>query len=155
MKYKIKKIEKLPVQQQQLRMRISSVSDSDKYHELKTQRNQILHRIQQIQKETKEAEIGEKAKELDRLDNTSKVFKALNYLNQKPFSNTAIHDNDGKITTNPNEMYKIMHDHYDDHQAEEIEAFVGEPRPLTEPITIEEYNKTLTKLTTKEQQDLI
>ena len=80
----------------------------------------------------------------------AKMFKSVKMLNRKKFENPYIYDSEGKIITNPTEVYKTVKNHFKQHftdtKANEVEPFIGLPKKLNKPITDEEVKKAIDKL---------
>ena len=78
------------------------------------------------------------------------MFKTVKKLHQKPFENPTKYNDKGKVVTSPQEVHKIIQNHFKNqfHKEDvtEIEKHVGEPKPLTQIITTEEIVKALTKM---------
>ena len=78
------------------------------------------------------------------------MFKGVKKLLQKPFENTTIYNDKGKIVTSSQELdRKIQHhfkNHFHEEDVTEIEKRVREPKPLAQIITTEEIVKALTKI---------
>ena len=80
----------------------------------------------------------------------AKMFKSVKMLNRKKFENPYIYDSEGKIITNPTEIYKTVENHFKQHftdtNTNEVEPFIGLPKTLNKPIIDEEVKKAIDKL---------
>ena len=143
-------IEVLSQQQKRIRLQISETKDKDKITKLKHKRNQILHQINNKLNEAKNKELDEIATVIDNCRDNNKMYLAVKLLNRKPLQNPIIHDNEGKVVTNPVAIHEIIKQHFETHfndeTAEPIEPFVGLPRPLNVPIMNEEVKQSIAKL---------
>lgn len=56
----------------------------------------------------------------------------------------------GKIITNPNDIYKTINTHFQkqffDPDIEKLQPFIGIPKKLNKPITLEEATKSIRRL---------
>ena len=77
------------------------------------------------------------------------MFKTVKKLHQKPFENPTKYNDKGKVVTSPQEVHKIIQNHFKNqfHKEDltEIEKHVGEPKPLTQIILLEISRKILSK----------
>ena len=145
-----KEIEELSVKQKELRLRISSSKSPKKIKKMKHQRNVILKQIHKKVLQNREAELDEIVKSIESLQDENKMFKATKLMNRKSFENPFVHDEKGKHVSNPTEIYKIVHDHFEKHfydkDEQQIQPFTGEPKCLDNPITTEEVSQAIAKL---------
>ena len=145
-----KEVEALSAKQKELRLKISGCNDSEKSKRMKAERNNILHQIKQILLSEKERHLDEKVKEIDKEKDTTKMFKSVRELSRKKYENAYVHDENGTNVTNPQDIYKIINDHFQkqffDETEEKLEQFVGNPRKLNNAITLEEVKKNIQKL---------
>ena len=91
-------IEQMSSKQKDLRIQISNCNNIDKVKEMKTERNQLLHKIKRKLIEQKEKDLDNKIKEMK---DTCNMFKAVNLLKIKKFENPYVHNENGKNVTNP------------------------------------------------------
>ena len=135
-------IEKLSQEQKQLRIQINNSNSVVMQKDLKKKRNTILRDIHARNLEIKEKEINNKLEEINNAKDTAKTFKTINLLNRKPYENPFIHDDKGKTATSPQEIYAIIENHFKEHffdkNEPKLEPFDSEPRPLQNPITVDE-----------------
>ena len=79
------------------------------------------------------------------------MFRAVKNLNRKPLNNPFVFDKEKKKVTHPQEIHDIIKDHFKNHFYKEhhanIEPFSGVPRPLKNPITLEEIRNAVRKMT--------
>ena len=143
-------IELLSTKQKQIRMQINNTDDNVKVTALRGQRNKILHEIAKILIDEKNKEIEEKLREIDNMSDSTKMFKVLKTLERKQYENPYVHDEHGKCVSNPTQIYNIVRNHFKSHffdeNADNIECFVGEPKPLNSPITYCEIITSIAKL---------
>ena len=87
----------------------------------------------------------------------TKMYKAVKLLKWKKFENPFVHDKDGKRITNPVEIYNTVRDHFNEHFYNEqhvaVDTFVGNPRKLNQPITIEEVQQAIKRLNSNRAGD--
>ena len=69
-------------QQKKLRLQIQRVDNPDQKTDLRTKRNQLLHNIKQNLKENIEIKTERRVSEIKNTEESSKMFKAVNMLNQ-------------------------------------------------------------------------
>ena len=69
-------------QQKELRLHIQRLDNPDQATDLRTNRNQLLHNIKQNLKENIETETERRVSEVKNTEENSKIFKAVNMLNQ-------------------------------------------------------------------------
>ena len=73
------------------------------------------------------------------------MFKAMRKIERKPYENPIVHDKEGKCVTQPQELYKIVQDHFKTaffkEDQTDVERFIGPPKPLDQPITAQEVAK--------------
>ena len=67
----------------------------------------------------REKEIEEAIKGMEKLQEESRMFKAAKMLNRKRFKNLFVHDKIENYVSNPEEVYKIIKDHFKRHFYEE------------------------------------
>ena len=143
-------IEQLSNEQKQLRIQITSCRDKDKLTKLKHERNRLVKQIHKKIKENKERQIDEKISDINNMPDEAKMFKSVKMLNRKKFENPYIYDSEGKIITNPTEIYKTVKNHFKQHFSDtntnEVEPFIGLPKKSNKPITDKEVKKAIDKL---------
>ena len=78
------------------------------------------------------------------------MFKAINVLNRKQFTNPQVNDEDGKKVTSPTEIQNIITKHFKskfrDECIEDIQPFSGQPRALKNPISEKEVRQSIKQL---------
>ena len=98
----------------------------------------------------KEKFLDEKIKEVDKMKDNNKMYKALRTLNKKKYENPFIHDEYKKNITNPTDIYKYIKSHFQkqfyDPNIEKFQPFEGIPRKLEIPITMDETTRSIKKL---------
>ena len=118
---------------------------AEKVQELRAERKSILKSMTKEIKQIKEREIDEIVEEIEKTKDDAKMFKATKKLERKPFENPIVHDKEGKNVTEPQQIYEIVKEHFQKQffkeDQEEVERFVGPPRPLNRPITATEVAK--------------
>ena len=143
-------IEALSEEQKKLKLKIDQCQDHNKICEMKTQRNNIMHQIQNKIHENQEKEIDKVITEIEETKDNTKMYKAIKLLNRKPYENPYINDEEGKRITNEQDMYEAIRNHFQQHffdpTAENIEPFEGNPKTLNRPITQEEIRCSINKM---------
>ena len=78
------------------------------------------------------------------------MFKAPTLIHCKPYENIKIHNSEGKVVTEPNEIIKLTTEFFRKkfvgRDAQHIHPYKCEPRPLNNPITPPEIHKCFKKL---------
>ena len=145
-----REVEKLSIQQKELKLKINNCKDTEKMRTMKTERNRILHQIKKKLRKLKEKCLDEKIKEIDETKDSAKMFKAVNMLSRKKFENPYIHDKNGRHIVNPQHIYKAIRDHFQgqfkDETIQTVEPFERQPQKLDFPITKEEVMSSIRKL---------
>ena len=143
-------IDKMSNAQKKLRLLISSCIDVEKVQNMRTDRNILLKEIEKKTLENREVEIDKMVREIDKIQDEAKMFKAVKTLSRKNFENPFIHDKDGKHISNPQEIYNTVRDHFKNHFYDEdiqtLPAFIGEPKKLTKAKTINAVTRAIKKL---------
>ena len=143
-------IEQMSRKQKDLRIQISNCNNIDKAKEMKTERNQIMHRIKRKLIELKEKDLDNKVNEINEMKDSSKMFKAVNMLKRKKFENPYVHDEKGKNVTDPVHIHKIIKLYFEnqfiDQNTPKLEPFTDTPRKLIHPISNQEVLKSISKL---------
>ena len=84
------------------------------------------------------------------------MFKAVKKLRQKNPENLTIYNDKGKIVPSPQEVHKIIQNHFKNHfhkeDVTEIEKHVREPKPQSRIITTEDIAKALIKMSNQKSQ---
>ena len=65
--------------------------------------------------EIKEKQIDAILHELESVNDDHKMFKSVKKLHQKPFENHTIYNDKGKIVTSPQEVRKVIQNHFKNH----------------------------------------
>ena len=85
------------------------------------------------------------------------MFKAVREIGRKQYENPYVHDDKGRHVTNPKQIHDIVKEHFQKHfyKQEEnvVNTFVGEPKPMNNPITTEEVTKGAKKLNNNRAAD--
>ena len=140
----------LSKQQKELRLKIQNTKDPPKKAKLKSERNKILHNIRKRKIEQKNIEIDKQIEYIDTAQCDRAMFKATKLLNQKPFENPKVEDENGKLATSANDILDIVSNHFKnkftDNSEPEIIPFQGESKPLQVPITADEVRKAFNSL---------
>ena len=86
------------------------------------------------------------------------MFKAIKLLKRKKFENPFVVDNDGKRISNPAAIYQTVREHFSQHffkdHIPKLEPFVGDPKPMKTPITINEVIMAVKKLNNNRAADI-
>ena len=98
--------------QKELRLKISECDDTERRIEMKTERNKKLHQIKQILINDKEKQLDQKVKEINDAKDSTKMFKSVRELSRKKIENPFVHDEQGINVTNPQDIYKIVNEHF-------------------------------------------
>ena len=141
----------LSQKQKEIKVKLSNTKEADKITELRKERNRLLKAIKKRQREVDEAEIDKICEEINSANNDQRFFKAVKQIRTtKNKKNSIIFNKDGSSVINNNKKYLIVKNHFKDHfnnpQAEDIEPFKGEPRPLDKKISKEEIIKATNKM---------
>ena len=143
-------VEQLSKRQKELRLKISECDDAERRIEMKTERNKKLHQIKQILINDKEKQLDQKVKEINEAKDATKMFKCVRELSRKKNENPFVHDEQGRNVTNPQDIYKIVNEHFQkqffDETEEKIEPFEGNARKLNNEIKLEEVKRNIKKL---------
>ena len=140
----------LSVQQKQIRQQINNSDNANAIRALRKKRNKIQRDISKRVQLLRNEELDNLMTEIDNTNDAAKMFKATKMIHQKPPEKLKVHNDSGKFATDPNEILKItgkfFQDKFVDEDADEIDAFTGPPRPLNNPLTVEEVRKGLNRL---------
>ena len=71
-----------------------------------------MHNIRTKKRETKEKHLDHLIQEIDNSKRDGGMFKAINVLNRKQFTNPHVNDEDGKKVTSPTEIQNIITKHF-------------------------------------------
>ena len=141
-------IQEMSEKQKQLRLNLSHCNATD-YKAIKKERNKILHEIKHRLMQNKEQERNQKFSQLDHMEDASKMYKSVKILQQKPFTNPYVYDENKKCVTKPSEIYKIVRDYFEktfnDDDISSIKPYDGQPRKLNKEISIEEVSASINK----------
>ena len=97
----------LSQQQKHLRQKISNCKEVAKINNIKTERNKILHQIQDKVKKHKEQLLENKLSDINNAKGNAQMFKAVKILNRKQYGNPSIHDKKDKSITNKQEIQML------------------------------------------------
>ena len=97
----------LSQQQKHLRQKISNCKEVAKINNIKTERNKILHQIQDKVKKHKEQLLENKLSDINNAKGNGQTFKAVKMLNRKQYENPSVHDKKGKSITNKQEIHNF------------------------------------------------
>ena len=140
-------IEELSKEQTKLRLIISCSNCAYQIQALKHQRNVLTKEIRKRVNVSREKEIEEAVKGMERSQEESKIFEAAKMLNRIRFEDPFVHDRNGKHVSNPEEVYKIIEDHFKCHfyekNIESLPRFTGQQESLDKLITTEVRQATL------------
>ena len=150
-------VEELSEKQKKLRIQISDIDNAEKVEKLRSERNSILKEIQRINNEEKEKELDEKISEIEKMKDSAMMFKSVREIGRKRLENPFVHDEKGRHVTNPKEIHEIVKEHFQKHfykpDEPEIQQFVGDPKPMNNPISTEEVTKGAKKLNNNRAAD--
>ena len=82
----------LSQQQKHLRQKISNCKEVEKLNNMKTERNKVLHQMQDKVKKHKEHLLENKLSDINNAKGNAQMFKAVKTLNRKQDENPSIHD---------------------------------------------------------------
>ena len=137
-----KQLETMSNEQKKLRIEISNNNDPSKHEFLKDRRKNVLKQIHRRVKLLKDNETQQILKEINSTKNDAQMYKAVKKLNMKQYENPFVFNERNQSITNPQEIYKIVENHFKNHfQKENIPKFlphVGVPKPLQKRITANE-----------------
>ena len=143
-------IEALSIHQKDIRMQITTCTNSDKIASLRTQRNRIMKQIKRKVLANRELLLDQIVDDMERFPDHTKIFKATKAINSKTFQNPIVYDSSNKTITNPQAMYEEINTHFNKHfydpSISSLEPFVGEPASLQSPITVAEVASAAKKL---------
>ena len=144
---KNEEIKRLSNQQKDVRMKMGNAKEAEELKRLRECRKRLMKELQQKLKIEREKEIDAMVKEIEQTKDDVKMFKAVKNLKRKEFENPTVHDKEGRCVTEPNQMYKIVNEHFKgqfyDKDAASIQRFEGPPRSLNDPISTNEITKTV------------
>ena len=91
------------------------------------------------------------ADNIEEFKDNIKMFKALKQMNRKPYETPMVHDANGKMISNPQDVYDAIKTHFENHfhkpEFEDLKMFESEvPKALTKPATLDETRKAINKL---------
>ena len=100
----------------------------------------ILHQIENRLNELKSAELDRMADNIEEFKDNIKMFKALKQMNRKRYETPTVHDANGKMISNPQDVYDAIKTHFENHfhkpEIEDLKMFESEvPKALTKPVT--------------------
>ena len=125
--------------QRKLRLQINNTRNPARKHELKQQRNRILHSQRRRARDNASVRLDHLASEVERLHDGAKMFRAVQEMTRKPASKLRIQDDSGRVICNAAELNERVTHHFgqqfNDPRVMELPAFTGVPSPLTMPIT--------------------
>ena len=144
-------VAELSKKQKALRIQIHQRSRSEDRSDLRRERNAILRQISKRLKEIATQQADTLADEITNTDDCRKMFRAAKQLKvMKPLPPTTVHDADGNfIGTDKGKAEAIkswFHQQFTDQQDEPLQPFIGEPKPLQQPVTKAEVEVAITSL---------
>ena len=71
-----------------------------------------MHKIKHTIEIDKETQLNLKVEEIAQAKDSTQMFKAVQELSRKKFENPFVHDAEGKKAANPQEIHKIVNDHF-------------------------------------------
>ena len=132
-------------QQKHLRQKISNCKNVEKTN-MKTERNKLLHQIQDKVKKHKEQLLKNKLSDINEAKGNAQMFNTVKILNRKQFENPIVHDKKGKSITNKQEVHNVIKEHFSNHFFEKKIRIKLNDHQLENEITIEEVTKSIFKL---------
>ena len=143
-------VRELSIKQKDVRMSMMNEENPAIVTNLRKERKRIQCEIQKILKHKREKEIDNIVQDIENAKDDVKMFKAANNIKRKKFENPTVHDKEGKNVTTPNEVYKIVAEHFTNAFYKEgesiIERHTGPPRPLNKLISGAEVTKTVSTM---------
>ena len=143
-------LRRLSQAQKELKLRIENITNTGTRAGLKKERNRILHSIRRTALKEAELRLDEKAKEVEKLRDGARMFKAVQLMRRRGAVKPTVADNTGKIIVNEKEAAEAIGSHFSSQfsspSATDISPFQGQPRPLQTPITSSEIAGCLGKL---------
>ena len=144
-KVKDEKITELSRKQKELRLKMMNEKGPDKLEKMRKERKGTLKETVRRVKEIREKEIDEICEEIDKTKDDARMFKAAKKIQRKPFENPIVHDKEGKCVTQPQQLYQVIKEHFHKQffkeDQEDVQRFIGPPRPLNRPISSTEVSK--------------
>lgn len=142
----IDRVEELSKEQKKLRMQIDGPCSSEKRAELRRRRNVLLRQIHKVTHESALRDIDNRVAEIEAAKDNMQVFMATRQVRRwRPFSRVVVHDKDEHIVRNPKEAACVIAKHFEQvfnpsngSAIQALSSFVGPPRPLDVPITVDE-----------------
>ena len=142
----------MSAEQRKLKLWRHNTRDVNNKAILKLQRNAILHAMRRKARSNTEERLDRMASEVERLHDGAKMFRAVREMTRRPATQLTFHDDAGRIISNSTEINTRVTDHFSrqftDPTVDRLDAFTGEPSPLTRPITPEEVTLAIGKLNT-------
>ena len=143
-------IEKLSLQQKQLRLQIESGKCPEKIKDLRKSRKEILKQIQKKVKEANEKRIEALVDDIESAKDDTRMFKAIKLLTTKHTKIKFVHDENQHCVSQPQEMQKIIERHFKDHFQKNnlngIDKFACDPKKLNKEISPEEIKTAISKM---------
>ena len=145
-------VQKMVDERKELRMMIDKTLEPKEIEKLRKKRNRLAKEIRKELQNIRERNINEIIEEIDSAPNDMKMYKAIRALREprEIKRNIVVFDDEGKSIVNKEKRYKAVKEHFKsqfyDETEEEIEQFIGNPRPLIKKITLEEVEKALQRM---------
>jgi hypothetical protein len=140
-------LKKMSEDQGNLHLAITKETDPEKMKEARKERKRIAKEIQTRLKILREEEIDKIVEDIEQLKDDAKMFRAVRNMKKRKFENPTVHDKEGKNVTSPDQVYKVIEEHFKKHfykeNEPEIERFIGQPKPLRRPVTSQEIYKVV------------
>ena len=130
-------IQRLADERKKLRILMNKTNDCSEIESMRKTRNYITGNIKKELQTIRERNISELVDEIDNAPNDMKMYKAIRALKQPKElkKNIVVFDDNGKSIIDKEERYQAVKNHFKtqlyQEDAEEIEQFIGDPRPLT------------------------
>ena len=143
-------LNKKSIEQKKIRMDINSCQDNEKKKKLQEKRNRIQREISKKALQIRNEEIDRQVEEIEAAGEASKMFKAVGKIFREKYENPKVEDEEGKMATDPNKILELTTEFFKEKfnkpEAQGIDPYKGEKRPLNKPITKDEVKKSFKKL---------
>ena len=142
-------IAKIALEKKNLRVKYLNCTDVNNIRQMKARYNRLSHQIRTIAKNKHEKRISDIVDEIEKSENSCRMFKAVKLLNRKALGRMFVYDDEQKKVTDPSEVHQIVREHFRKHFFKDnMEQLVIEPeyKPLSSRITAEEVSKASCKM---------
>lgn len=146
-------IAELSSKQKSLRIQMDVKCSSEKRADLRRQRNELLRQIHKLSREQALKVIDSQVAEIEKAKDNTQVFLAVKQVRRWRSSRPIVHDRERHVIRDPSEAAGVIAKHFehafnppDDTAVRALSSFDGPPRPLQQPITVEETKKAVMAL---------